>query len=62
MFEYSVELSDASSPEDMEFVVMSFRAGQKRQQDEIWNKLQILFSESDDLIISKKALENLIYG
>ena len=62
MFEYNVKLSDATSSEDMEFVAKSFRAGQKKQQDEIWNKLEPLFRSYNNLYISKEDLKKIIYG
>lgn len=62
MFEYSVELSPASSAEDMKFVADAFRAGQKKQQDEIWQKLEPMFRSYNNLYIDKDTLMKVIYG
>ena len=62
MFEYTVELSPASSPEDMQFVADAFKAGQKKQQDEIWEKLAPLFRSYDNLYINKEDLRKIVYG
>jgi hypothetical protein len=62
MFEYRVTLSEARSPEDMQFVANAYRAGQKKEQDEIWSKLEPLFRDYDNLYISKENLKKIIYG
>jgi hypothetical protein len=61
MFEYSVQLSSASSPEDMKFVADAFKAGQKKKQDEIWSKLQELSPGYNNVYISKEELNRIIY-
>lgn len=62
MFEYEVTLAEPSTPEDKEFVAKSYRAGQKKQQDEIWNKLEPLFRDYNNLYIDKEELKKIIYG
>ena len=62
MFEYEVTLAEPSSPEDMEFVAKSYRAGQKKQQDEIWSRLEPMFPGYDNIYISKEELKKIIYG
>lgn len=61
MFEYTVDLAEASSPEDMKFVAISFEAGQKKMQNEIWKKLEPMFRDYNNLYISKEQLEKIIY-
>lgn len=61
MFEYGIDLAEPSSAQDMEFVVKSFRAGQKKQQDQIWERLEPLFRDYNNLYISKDQLEKIIY-
>lgn len=62
MFEYGVDLATASSPEDMRFVAEAFKAGQKKQQDEIWSSLEPMFRSYNNLYINKEELRKIIYG
>jgi hypothetical protein len=62
MFEYEATLAKAISPDDMEFVANAYRAGQKKQQDELWNKLEPMFRDYENLYISKSELKKIIYG
>lgn len=61
MFEYTVDLAAASSPEDMKFVAISFEAGQKKREEEIWQKLNPMFRDYNNLYISKDELKKIIY-
>jgi hypothetical protein len=62
MFEYGEDLADAISPTDMQFVANAYRAGQSKSRDEIWNKLEPLFGDYNNLYIDRERLRAIIYG
>lgn len=61
MFEYEAQMSNARSPEDMSFVADAFRAGEKKQQDKIWEKIDQIIDNSNYLNISKDSIRKIIY-
>lgn len=59
-FEYSVGLSTASTPEDMEFVASAFRAGEQRERQRIMSELESLAKGSGYLEIALFKLRKII--
>ncbi len=59
-FEYGVALSTASTPKDMEFVANAYRAGEQKERQRIYKKLQTLTNNGGYISIPLFQLKEII--